>query len=330
MGKIELDAGNLHFRYHCASFARWYEIDEALLHQQNLYEPHRKLLHDLRLVNSRCLLTDAVIKVLVEVQAAYLRAPSPLHMEPLSLSAMSRRLKTQRKLPMVPDTGRISRLVRGLSILGVDGTAIPLPTLFPSKRQIHRRRLEALIRTEKVLILNEQLSRPWPDDMLAELMSENPAYPITARSVGHIRHQLGIPCFRSRNSCSDYLMAAEGFSPLFPLTRSNLHTLVPSSPGVYEIRAKVGIDTVPMRDKAPGRDVSKVIYIGSSGDLKTRILDHLRGCSDNPQLFNLLKTGGTLARFRTVESEWRLIERQLYRAFCASFGYPPPCNRISP
>lgn len=330
LGALSISGESIHFCYRRTSFAREYRFCEATLCKSGIVDPQDKFLHQLRLINSRNRLTHAIVNSLLKVQTSYLRTQNPLLLEPLSQAALSRLLTAQGTLSMTPDAGRISRLVRGLAIRSWDGKVLQLPTLLPNERKTHRLRLEALIRTEKQLILGEQLAKPWPDDMLARLLSENRSRPVTARSVGYIRHQLGIPSYWQRSHCLEYLTAAEGFSPLFPLTHSNLLTRVPDTAGVYEIRAKIGVEPHVFGSTPFPKGISNVIYIGSSGNMKKRILNHVRGHSENPQLFSFLNAGGALARFRTVASEWRLFEKQLYQAFCMSFGHPPVCNRMSP
>ena len=73
-----------------------------------------------------------------------------------------------------------------------------------------------------------------------------------------------------------------------------------------------------------------VVCIGSTGDLRKLLGDHLRGSSDNVLLYKHLTDGAARVRFRLVSEEWRWAERDLYRVFCETFGTPPLCNRMSP
>jgi len=144
---------------------------------------------------------------------------------------------------------------------------------------------------------------------------------------------LAIPDCRSRSQRMNYLAATEGFSALVPLTPQALRTAVPAQPGVYEIRA--ALDS-PMRSEAGWLEKSTppgphgVVYIGSTGDLRKRLGDHLRGSSDNMLLHYPLSDGVARVRFRLVSEGWRRAERDLYRVFCETFGTPPLCNRMSP
>ena len=329
LGEVRRENGDLRFVYDCDAFTREYRFDEPRLEQLH---PNRTLaatLSRLRLINSRNRLTHGVIRTLLEIQAGFLTSGDPLSMTPLSLAAMSELLASRGALPMVPDEGRLSRLVRGLSFRSLDGKHYPLRTLFPSRRQLHCHRLDALIKVEKGLLLAGRMGHPWSDEALAMLLRHHYGVCLTRRSVGAIRHHLGIPGQRYRGECRDYLVATEGFSPLLPLTAAGLSAFVPGSPGVYEIRMAMRLK----EEKEEGSAVAestKVIYIGSSIDLRKRLMEHLRGNSGNALLAEFLAQGEAKVRFRMVDSEWRSVERELYRAFCSSFGVPPQCNRMSP
>lgn len=73
-----------------------------------------------------------------------------------------------------------------------------------------------------------------------------------------------------------------------------------------------------------------VVYIGSAGDLRKRLGDHLRGGSGNALLYRHIADGAARVRFRLISAGWRWAERELYRVFCETFGAPPLCNRMSP
>ena len=73
-----------------------------------------------------------------------------------------------------------------------------------------------------------------------------------------------------------------------------------------------------------------VVYIGSTGDLRKRLGDHLRGNSGNTLLYRHITRGSVRIRFRLIREDWRSVERELYQVFCETFGSPPLCNRMSP
>jgi RNA polymerase sigma-54 factor len=159
---------------------------------------------------------------------------------------------------------------------------------------------------------------PLNDGEIAAEIGKKFAVRLSRRSVAYIRHDLGIPDYRDRGHNGGYLTATTGFSALLPLTRQSVLAGAPSGPGVYEIR---------MQDVHTG--VCRVAYIGSAGDLRKRLGDHLRGSSGNPTLRQIIAAGAKF-RYRLVCDGWRALERHVYLAFCTTFGVPPVCNRMSP
>ncbi len=338
LGEVRKAGGDLAFLYHRASYAREYLFDEAALKHfmscRDFSQDVGRALHRLRLINSRNRLTHALMQALLELQADYLASGDPLALVSLTQARLSERLRGSRpELPLVADAGRISRLVRGLSIRLADGKAIALAGLFPRPRRICCHLIDALIKQEKTLIIEGKLARPLSDEGIAEILEREYGVSLSRRTVADIRHQLAIPDWRRRGDRKDYLVATEGFSPLVPLTPQALKSVVPAHPGVYEIRsvaAGPGEDDPVRAQNVSPAEATRVVYIGSAQDLRKRLGDHLRGSSGNTRLFRYLAEGAARVRFRVLREGWRQMERQLYRVFCDTFGAPPPCNRMSP
>jgi RNA polymerase sigma-54 factor len=333
LGEIRLSEGQPRFVYHKPSFVREYRFDEAeierIRHSHGFPGELTATLHRLRLINSRNRLTHALIQALLDIQASYLTSGDPLALVPLPQAQLSKRLTERGNLPLVPDAGRLSRLIRGLSFKMPDGKTLPLNALFPNARQLHCHRLDFLIKREKTLILEGRIAHPLSDEAIAVALQQQYGVSLSRRSVAAIRHQLAIPDWRRRGDRKDYLVATEGFSPLLPLTSQALLTSVPPHSGVYEIRSTASREEFGVADQvSPER--TRVVYIGSTRDLRKRLGDHLRGNSGNVHLSSYLAEGGAKVRFRVVSEDWRSLERQLYHAFCETFGAPPPCNRMSP
>lgn len=334
LGEICLSEQQPGFIYHKASFIREYRFNEAeiehLRQSRSFPAELTAILHRIRLINSRNRLTHALIEALLDIQAPYLISGDPLTLVPLPQAHMSRLLLARGNLPLVPDAGRLSRLIRGLSFKMPGGKTLPFNALFPNARQLHCHRIGFLIKREKALILEGRITRPLSDDAIAELMGSQYGIVLSRRSVAAIRHQLAIPDWRRRGERKDYLVATEDFSSLLPLTPQTLSILVPQHSGVYEIRSAASREDIGVADHSPSQERTRVVYIGSTRDLRKRLADHLRGNSGNVRLSSYLAEGRARVRFRVVNEGWRSLERQLYHAFCETFGAPPPCNRMSP
>ena len=337
LGQVREVGGRLVFVYHRESYTRQYLFDEARLQclksRQALPKELAGTLHRLRLINSRNRLTHALTQALLEAQASYLRSGEPMSLVPMTQAQMAERLRIDAGLSMVADAGRISRLVRGLSIILPNGKALPLPGLFPRARQLHCHYVDYLIKKEQSWMAEGRLQGPLSDGAIAEMLARDYGIRLLRRTVADIRHQLAIPDCRRRRHRMNYLVATEGFSALMPLTPQALRSAVPAHPGVYEIRAAAAPATEanePLEQRGPSLEPHGVVYIGSAGDLRKRLGDHLRGSSDNPLLYRYIAEGAARVRFRPVSEGWRWVERELYRVFCETFGAPPPCNRMSP
>jgi len=332
LGEVHQCAGRPTFHYDRPGFVREYRFDEEALRSLRqaggLSAAQSNTLHRLRLINSRNRLTHALVATLLELQSGYLASGDRLALQALSQSEMSALLTQRQRLPLVADPGRLSRLIRVLSFRMSNGSTLPLGALFPSPRQLHAHRVDALIKKEQALMLNGALDLPFSDAALAEQLRQQYGVTPSRRTVVAIRHELAIPERRRRSERLGYLAATEQFSPLLPLTPQSLAAQVPPQAGVYEIRVPVGSEPGELQPdpQSPLSATERVaiVYIGSSSDLRKRLADHLRGSSGNLALAGYLASGMAKIRYRVVPHDWRAFERGLYRAYCASFGAPPP------
>lgn len=338
LGEVHEAGQNLIFLYHRNSYAREYRFDEEgmnrLMAREETPRDFAGTLHRLRLINTRNRLTHALIQAVLVSQAAYLRSGQALSLIALTQAEISSRLRSESNLSVVADPGRISRLVRGLSIALANGKVVPLNTLFPKPRQVHCHSVDHLIKAEKTFVEEGLIRGPLTDEAIAAILKREHGIRLSRRTVANIRHDLAIPDYKRRSQRTDYLAATEGFSALVPLTAQALRTAVPAHSGVYEIRTPFTFRLSGEEKNWPGKSVPVVphgvVYIGSAGDLRKRLGDHLRGSSDNALLYRHVADGAARVRFRLVNEGWRWVERELYRVFCETFGEPPPCNRMSP
>ena len=337
----------LMFLYHCDSYVREYRFDEEgvslMMSSPDFSAELAGVLRRLRLINTRNRLTHALMQAVLVSQAAYLRSGHALALLPLTQAEISARLRLESGLSVVADPGRISRLVRVLSIALPNCETVLFGGLFPKPRQVHCHFVDHVIKLEKVWMLQEELRDPLTDGAIVAILECEYGLRLLRRTVANIRHDLAIPDYRSRRQRMNYLAATEGFTALLPLTHHALRTAVPAQSGVYEIRAalvspasEAKVQKTFVRapagwlEKSASPGPHSVVYIGSTGDLRKRLGDHLRGSSDNVLLYNHLADGAARVRFRLINEGWRWAERDLYRVFCETFGTPPLCNRMSP
>jgi RNA polymerase sigma-54 factor len=337
LGEVREVGRKLTLLYHRDSSAREYRFDEerlnCLMSRPDFPRELAGTLHRLCLINSRNRLTHALVQVVLASQAAYLRSGQALSLLPLTQAEISVRLRAEPGLSLVADAGRISRLVRGLSIALPHGKAVPLGRLLPKPRQVYCNFVDYLVRKEQIWIAEGLLRGPLTDEAIAAILEREYDMQLLRRTVTNIRHELGIPDCRRRGHRMNYLAATEGFSALVPLTPQALRSAVPAHSGVYEIRAALASGLGGHEDwsgKGVRPEPHSVVYIGSAGDLRKRLGDHLRGSSGNALLYRHIAEGAARVRFRLISDGWRCAERNLYRVFCETFGTSPFCNRMSP
>ncbi len=319
-GEIVMEDGLPEVLWHSPSFVREYRMDDAAIDRMLAEEGIRgnlgRIVRQLRLVNSRNRLTHHVVRYVLRAQAVYLDSGDPLRLRPLS------HVRIAEKLPFNPwftdgiDSSRISRILRDFPLIFPEGNVRALSDLCPNFRTICCHFVNAVIKSEKSLILKGVTKEPFSDDEVVRQLEEL-GVRISRRTVAHIRRTLGIPARTDRAEKRTYHEATEDFSPPLVLTSRTVRELVPGKAGVYEIRSFL-----------PGAPEG-AIYIGSAGNLRKRLTYHLYATHGNTLLRKRIEEGARV-RYRMVEEDWRKTERDIYRAFLATYGKPPECNRVSP
>ncbi len=320
LGAVQRGGDSVVFHYASPAFDCEYLFDEAalarLLKRDDL--ELTRLVSRLRLVNTRNRLTHALVHALIEVQREYVLTGDPLRRKPLSQAALSARIRASGACPVDADPSRISRLLRRIAARLPNGEVVRLRDLCPKARDLHSHYVSQVIKQERVKMVEDRILVPMTDREIAAAVQRNFGARLLPRTAAYIRQDLGIPGARERERRSEYLTMTVEFSPVLPLTAEALREHVPPEPGVYELRSLKA---------SPG--MCPIIYMGSARDLRKRLSDHLRGYSGNP-LLQAHVEGGVRFRYRPLVAGWREAERALYRAFLATFGAPPLCNRMSP
>ncbi len=323
LGEVYWEDDGPRLRYACAAFDRVYLFDEdrlsAVLARRRDDPALKRLVSRLRLVNTRNRLTHALVQVVLATQVEYLRSGDLLRLKPFSQAELAARIRARGDCPVIADASRVSRLVRRLALRLPGGKLVPARKLCPKPRDLHRGFVAHAVKRERAGMVAGVRSTPLRDREIAAVVKRIFGARLSRRRVAYARRDLGIPDFRARARHTEYLTATADFSPLQPLDLAVLREQVSPAPGVYEIRSRLA---------AP--DTASIIYIGSARDLAKRLGDHLRGYSDNPRLREFVKAGDVWFRYRPVNENWRDVERAVYAAFCATFGMPPLCNRMSP
>lgn len=312
------------FLYHAPSFVREYRFDEDnawhFLRDGGGNEDLRKLVRRLRLINTRNRTAHALIGFLLRYQTRYFQTADPIDLKPLTLAEIVKGLDEEKDIDVHRhrfDPTRISRLLKSFPVLFPNGRVRGLSDLCPGSKEICCHFVDRVIKSEKSLILEGSINGPLSDDDVAGRVESLFGARISRRTVSHIRRELGIPIGKNRAGGRTYHEATADFSPPIVLTSKNVRTHVPDEAGVYEIRSFV-----------PGLP-EEIVYIGSAGNLRKRLTYHLYATFGNPCLRGRISEGVRF-RYRIFREEWRTAEREIYRAFLATYGKSPECNRVSP
>ena len=320
-GEIVMEEGHPEIFWHSPSFAREYRMDDAVIDHmrdhEEIGEDLGRIVRRLRLVNSRNRLTDHIVRFILHVQAGYLETGDLLQLRPLSYVRLSEKLPFTPWFPNGIDSTRISRILRRFPLVFLDGTIRELSDLCPKIRTTCCHFVNDVIKSEKMLIQEGSIQGPLSDGEIARRVEEVFGTIISRRTVAHIRRTLGIPERIARATARTYRDATAEFSPPIPLTPRSVRESTPVCSGVYEISSFV-----------PG-EPEKVLYIGSSRNLRKRLSHHLYSSGGNPLLRERM-SGGARFRYRIVKEDWRTFERTIYRSFLNTFGMAPECNRASP
>ena len=320
-GEIVMEEGHPQILWHSSSFVREYRMDDTvisrLLGQEGIGGGFGRTVRRLRLVNSRNRLASHIVRFVLHAQAEYIRTGDLLALRPLPYVRLSEKLLFSPWFPKGIDPTRISRILRHFPLVYPVGNVRELSELCPTFRTTCCHFVNDVIKSEKSLIQKGSIHGPLSDGEIARRIEEAFAVSLSRRTVAHIRRALGIPERIGRTTAEIYRDATAGFSLPVPLSPCSVRESAPVCSGVYEISSFV-----------PG-EPEKVLYIGSSRNLRKRLSHHLYSSGGNPLLRERISEGARF-RYRIFEEDWRTAERTLYRSFLNTFGTPPECNRASP
>jgi RNA polymerase sigma-54 factor len=298
--------------------------------KENIYQ----LLHKLRRISTRNLITHEILKGIVEYQGDYLESNSeteneldlklkPLRRVDLAKTTFSQSTYNTGSHSFVIDTSRISRLTEGLSIITPHGIEVSLKAFFPTKRDKVKSGIKILLDNEKREIRVGSVKKAYTDEELRHKLKDDYGLSITRRGVAYCRKDLGIlPYFKRANSYG-YPPLSANFSKFYPLTSSAVKNNAPTSPGVYELHL------TEERIEYP-KGTSQIFYIGSAKNLRKRLLDHLSGSGKNGGIKRIIMEKSCAFRYLQVHKGWIREEKNFYSLFVTTFGTPPVCNHVSP
>jgi len=334
---------NFSIHYTNEEFSIEYIVDgeklRAIITDAKLTEEEKKninrLLHKLRRISTRNLITHEILKGIVECQREYFESNSEtgieldLKLKPLRRTELAKTLSNSacegnsHIRDFVIDTSRISRVTQGLCIIMPQGNEVSLKSLFPTKRDVLKRRIKAILNREKEDIRNGRLKKPYTDEELRCKLKDEYTLSITRREVAYCRNDLGILPYSKRANSYGYPPLLANFSKIYPFTSASVKNNAPASPGVYELR--LADDMIEYHEGC-----CQTFYIGSAKNLRKRLLAHLSQNSKNGGVKRFVTEESCVFRYLQVPKGWTQEEKNLYNLFVTTFGISPVCNHVSP
>jgi len=335
-GVIARVVGEVNFSiyYTVREFSVEYQIsDEKLarcLNNLKLPEEDRKnisgLLHKLRRINTRNLIVHKILKGIVEHQRDYFASNNELDLKPLTRAELARFISDSKdgshSLDFTIDISRISRAIRELSLITPKGEEIPLRLLFDSRKNMVKRCIRAIVSQEKKDISSGQVIKPYTDEELRYKINEKYGVLVTRRQVAYCRKELGILPYLERNGYV-YRTLAANFSQIYPFTTPSVESNAPVSPGIYELCLDGDMAQYPT-------GCCQIFYIGSTKNLRKRLLGHLISGSRNGGIKRFVEQRRCVFRYLKVSRGWAQEEKRFYNLFVLTYGDSPLCNHMSP
>ena len=316
----------LSIRYAYEGFSKIY-IERGLRDtdcgMRNEYAGYNRLLYKLRRISSRNELTYHVLKGIIEQQSEYLRTGNPLDLVPLTQVGLAKTISSEnRKI----HNSWISRLIGGLTLLTPIGEEKALKFFFPSQKQVNKFFIKDILDRESEDMVSGRIKGPYSDEQIRDILPSS----LSHWSVAQCRKETGIPPPGRRLSGYKYPPLTADFSMLYPLTVESAKSNAPASPGIYEFRLK-GTEIEYPNGKTP------IIYIGSTGNIKKRLRDHLGRNTKNGRIRSFLKNHECSFRYIELSTQHvhkkmkcREEEKRLYKLFITTYGAAPKCNRVKP
>lgn len=336
IAKIKKEGGNYSIHYTKQAFSIEYIIDNEKLQgsidKEKIKEEKEKcssLLNKLRRINTRNIMIHEILEGIVEYQRDYFESNNDngldVKLKSLQMKELAKIISGKKKSntrDFVIDASRISRVIKGTSIITPREKVLFLRDFFSTKRDKVRRIIKVLLKREMVEIYNNQRKLPYTDEELRYILNYEYGVSITRREVSYCRKDLGILPSSERNGYV-YRSLLANFSMIYPFTIPAVKKNVPDSAGVYELSLDENSIKYP-------NNCSQIFYIGSGKNLKKRLLSHLSLNGKNGGIKRFVKNRRCLFRYLQVSKGWSLEEKNLYNLFVTIYGDSPVCNHISP
>lgn len=311
VAEIKKTKKGLGIRYAYSGFNKIYLVDEFFERKVYENESLRSLMFRIKRISSRNEITHRILEGIISHQRKYLQTGNQIDLVPF------------RQIQLPIDNSWTSRLVNGLSAVTPSGEEKSLKWFFQTEKDINKRLIKLLLDRENEDIESGKLKKPLTDSQIRSELEKKYGLLLSRHSISYSRKDMGIPSAKRRLSGYKYPPLSANFSLLYPLVLEEVLKNAPESSGIYEFRLKGKEIEYP-------NGKTKVIYIGSTRNIKKRLRDHLSENNKNGNIKDFLKNYGCSFRYIQFSKNWKEEERRLFNLFGTTYGTPPRCNRVRP
>jgi chemotaxis methyl-accepting protein methylase len=141
------------------------------------------------------LIIHEILEGLLRYQRDYFISGDEFKLKPLTrvelANLISKSNHGRRGLNLVIDVSRISRAIRGISVMNRAGQEIPVSFLLPNRKDMLKRFIKAVLTSEREDIGHAQIEKPYTDEDLRRRIRKNYSFLVTRREVAYCRKRTG-------------------------------------------------------------------------------------------------------------------------------------------
>lgn len=273
----------------------------------------------LELISTRNKIFYQTLRGIIHLQDNFFKSGKLLDLRILSQNQLSAWINKHGNHSPIIDESRISRAISTLSININTSNKILVKKLLPTKRALLKHFVSNLIIAEWKDLEFGQLKELYTDE---EIASKFHLSSVSRRTIAHCRKEMGIPSRHKRAKNCGYRHVTQSYSPPHDFLRSAVKKS-PTCSGVYELSTRD-------LDIEYEKSQSRVFYIGSGKNIRSRLREHMRPGTPNGAIQKYAAENNCTFRYKLISNDWKLEEKKLYRIFKETYGAPPKANKISP
>ena len=280
---------------------QFYSLEYIKLNFELLFEPSDiKWKHCLNWISTKNIFLHHVMTNLLALQRNFWQTQDRKTLVPISLKEFLEEYPF-----LYLDISRLSRLLNN-NWVSFNGAKYLLRDLFWSRRKVRACILEHVI---------YQHPHRMKDREIQELLKRDHGIDLSVRTICNYRNSVQIPAYNKDYLSNPY---SNCFSRVLTLHKKSL-PMIPKINGVYEISINKDIKYQIF--------ASRVIYFGSSNNLRNRIQSYLYDNIKNAVIEYYRKSHELFIRYFATY-QYIQVEKELLRLFLDKFGALPVANKL--